>query len=108
MAKSEQCVASHQAYHDSCNGFISWLRAAREKLATCQDTFGEKTAVVGKIDRLKVKCLIKKALIIIRKFKQRWSKMSPKRTTTSPRKTLNTKIYHIMALEIQVLLWIST
>jgi hypothetical protein len=47
-------VAQHQAYHDACNAFVSWLRTEREQLATCADTFGEKTSIVGKIDRAKV------------------------------------------------------
>ncbi|KAL3874932.1 hypothetical protein ACJMK2_037884 [Sinanodonta woodiana] len=53
LAKAEQCVAQHQAYLDACNGFVSWLRTAREKLSTCSDTFGEKSAIVGKIERAK-------------------------------------------------------
>lgn len=54
LSKSERCVAQHQTYHDSCNGFVHWLRAAREKLATCSDTFGEKSTIIGKIERAKV------------------------------------------------------
>lgn len=54
MARAEQCVAQHQAYHDSCNSFLSWLRIAREKLATCSDTFGEKSVIITKIERAKV------------------------------------------------------
>ncbi|KAJ8309206.1 hypothetical protein KUTeg_014080 [Tegillarca granosa] len=53
LGRSEQCVAQHQAYHDACNSFVTWLRAAREKLATCSDTFGEKSAVISKIERSK-------------------------------------------------------
>lgn len=54
LSKSERCVAQHQTYHDSCNSFVHWLRAAREKLATCSDTFGEKSTIMGKIERAKV------------------------------------------------------
>lgn len=54
LSKSERCVAQHQTYHDSCNSFVHWLRAAREKLATCSDTFGEKSTIIGKIERAKV------------------------------------------------------
>lgn len=54
LSKSECCVAQHQTYHDSCNSFVHWLRAAREKLATCSDTFGEKSTIMGKIERAKV------------------------------------------------------
>ncbi|KAL5008450.1 hypothetical protein ScPMuIL_014031 [Solemya velum] len=53
LTNSEEDVARHQSYHDSCNSFQSWLRVAREKLATCSDTFGEKSAISGKIDRAK-------------------------------------------------------
>ena len=53
LAKAELNVAQHTAYHDSCNNFVSWLRTAREKLATCSDTFGEKSTIVGKIERAK-------------------------------------------------------
>lgn len=58
LAKAELNVAQHTAYHDSCNNFVSWLRTAREKLATCSDTFGEKSAIVGKIERAKVLAFI--------------------------------------------------
>lgn len=54
LSKSERCVAQHQTYQDSCNSFVHWLRAAREKLATCSDTFGEKSTIMGKIERAKV------------------------------------------------------
>ena len=54
LAKAELNVAQHTTYHDCCNNFVSWLRTAREKLATCSDTFGEKSAIVGKIERAKV------------------------------------------------------
>ena len=54
LAKAELNVAQHTAYHDSCNNFVSWLRTGREKLATCSDTFGEKSTIVGKIERAKV------------------------------------------------------
>ena len=58
LAKAELNVAQHTTYHDSCNNFVSWLRTAREKLATCSDTFGEKSAIVGKIDRAKVSSVL--------------------------------------------------
>ena len=58
LAKSEVNVAQHQAYHDACNNFVSWLRTAREKLATCSDTFGEKSAIVSKIERARVSVLL--------------------------------------------------
>ncbi|KAK3090120.1 hypothetical protein FSP39_009339 [Pinctada imbricata] len=53
LARSEQCVAQHQAYHDTCNSFSQWLRTSREKLSTCSDTYGEKSAIVSKIERAK-------------------------------------------------------
>jgi len=55
LAKAEMNVAQHTTYHDACNNFVSWLRVAREKLATCSDTFGEKSAIVGKIERARVR-----------------------------------------------------
>lgn len=57
LARSEVNVAQHTAYHDACNNFVSWLRYAREKLATCSDTFGEKSAIQGKIERAGVNIL---------------------------------------------------
>ncbi|KAK0046935.1 nesprin-1, partial [Biomphalaria pfeifferi] len=50
LAKSEQNVAHHQDFLDSCNSFASWLRTAFEKLTTCSDTYGEKSAIESKID----------------------------------------------------------
>ncbi|CAL1544282.1 unnamed protein product [Lymnaea stagnalis] len=53
LARSEQNVAHHQDFLDSCNSFTSWLRTAIEKLSTCSDTYGEKSAIEDKIDRAK-------------------------------------------------------
>ncbi|KAK6181528.1 hypothetical protein SNE40_009363 [Patella caerulea] len=53
LAKNEQFVANHQDFHDACNNFNSWIRTAREKHASCSDTFGEKTSIQGKIERSK-------------------------------------------------------
>ncbi|XP_041353316.1 nesprin-1-like isoform X4 [Gigantopelta aegis] len=52
LAKNEQYVANHQDFLDNCNQFIMWLRTAIEKLATCSDTYGEKSAIEGKIERV--------------------------------------------------------
>ncbi|XP_076463745.1 nesprin-1-like isoform X2 [Babylonia areolata] len=53
LAKNEQYVAQHQMFHDCCNSFINWLRTAVEKMATCSDTYGEKSAIETKLDRAK-------------------------------------------------------
>ncbi|ESO86156.1 hypothetical protein LOTGIDRAFT_167389 [Lottia gigantea] len=53
LARNEQYVANHQDFLDACNNFNSWLRTAREKHATCSDTFGEKTSIESKIERSK-------------------------------------------------------
>ncbi|KAK7104412.1 hypothetical protein V1264_019133 [Littorina saxatilis] len=53
LAKNEQYVAQHQTFHDSCNSFVNWLRTAMEKLATCSDTYGEKSAIESKLERAK-------------------------------------------------------
>ncbi|KAH9507320.1 hypothetical protein Btru_056905, partial [Bulinus truncatus] len=50
LARSEQNVAHHQDFLDSCNSFASWLRTAVEKLTNCSDTYGEKSAIESKID----------------------------------------------------------
>lgn len=54
LAKNEQYVAQHQTFHDCCNSFINWLRTAVEKLATCSDTYGEKSAIESKLEKAKV------------------------------------------------------
>ncbi|KAL8590280.1 hypothetical protein ACOMHN_006396 [Nucella lapillus] len=53
LAKNEQYVAQHQTFHDCCNSFVNWLRTAVEKLATCSDTYGEKSAIETKLERAK-------------------------------------------------------
>ena len=54
VQRNEEWVEQHQTFHDKCNTFNHWLRAAREKLATCSDTYGDKQVVTGKLDKLKV------------------------------------------------------
>ena len=51
MARQEKAVEEHQAYQETCARFNTWLRVAREKLATCADTFGDKATVQDKYDR---------------------------------------------------------
>ncbi|XP_076442566.1 muscle-specific protein 300 kDa-like isoform X3 [Babylonia areolata] len=53
LAKNEQYVAQHQTFHDSCSNFVTWLRTAVEKLSTCSDTYGEKSAIESKLERAK-------------------------------------------------------
>ena len=54
LSRCEQNVAHHQDFHDSINSFSSWLRTDIEKLTTCSDTYGEKSAIETKIERAKV------------------------------------------------------
>ncbi|RUS81756.1 hypothetical protein EGW08_010510, partial [Elysia chlorotica] len=53
LSRCEQNVAHHQDFHDSVNSFASWLRTDIEKLTTCSDTYGEKSAIETKIERAK-------------------------------------------------------
>ena len=52
VTKQEKAVEEHQAYQETCNHFNTWLRIAREKLATCSDTFGDKVTVQDKMDKV--------------------------------------------------------
>ena len=54
LAKNELYVAHHQMFNDCCANFVNWLRTAVEKLATCSDTYGEKSAIETKLERAKV------------------------------------------------------
>ncbi len=47
-------MTEHVSYNDACNAFNTWLRATREKLATCSDTYGDEAAIAGKLDKVKV------------------------------------------------------
>lgn len=50
-------MQGHQTFLDRCNEFNTWLRAVRERLASCSDTYGDKAAIEAKMDKLKVSCL---------------------------------------------------
>ena len=52
--ENEGYVEQHQAFQDACSAFRSWLRAAMENMAASAETSGEKTAILAKIDKLKV------------------------------------------------------
>ena len=52
MERLEKEVGEHVAYNDACNAFNTWLRAAREKLATCSDTYGDQPAIEGKLKKV--------------------------------------------------------
>ena len=54
LVKLDAEVTEHVAYNDACNAFNTWLRATREKLATCSDTYGDEPAIAGKLDKVKV------------------------------------------------------
>ena len=53
MDRLEKEVREHVAYNDTCNAFNTWLRAAREKLANCSDTYGDETTIKSKLDKIK-------------------------------------------------------
>nr|KAG5692778.1 hypothetical protein BaRGS_009394 [Batillaria attramentaria] len=95
LAKNEQYVAQHQTFHDSCNSFVNWLRTAVEKLATCSDTYGEKSAIESKLERAKA------LMASLSEGSQRLSQATKAGETTLPSTSASgqTKIRH----ELQVM-----
>ncbi|XP_074648980.1 muscle-specific protein 300 kDa-like isoform X3 [Tubulanus polymorphus] len=53
VKKNEDTVEDHQKYQDSNIAFNTWLRGAQEKLASCSDVYGDKNAVLAKLDKIK-------------------------------------------------------
>lgn len=51
LQKNDTRVGQHQEFQDLCDGFTSWLRDAREQLSSCSDTFGDKEAIITKIEK---------------------------------------------------------
>ena len=51
---AEREVEDHEMFQNTCQHFNTWLRVAREKLATCSDTYGDKITVQSKMDKAKV------------------------------------------------------
>lgn len=53
-AKQKETVEQHQAFIDSGNEFIQWIRAAKERLGKCSEPTGDKESLANKITQLKV------------------------------------------------------
>ncbi|XP_046474495.1 muscle-specific protein 300 kDa isoform X6 [Neodiprion pinetum] len=53
-AKQKETVEQHQAFIDSGNEFIQWIRVAKERLGKCSEPTGDKESLSSKITQLKV------------------------------------------------------
>ncbi|KAL0110413.1 hypothetical protein PUN28_013801 [Cardiocondyla obscurior] len=53
-AKQKETVEQHQAFIDSGNEFVQWIRAAKERLGKCSEPTGDKESLASKITQLKV------------------------------------------------------
>ncbi|KAK2588097.1 hypothetical protein KPH14_004158 [Odynerus spinipes] len=53
-AKQKETVEQHQAFIDSGNEFLQWIRAAKERLSKCSEPTGDKESLASKITQLKV------------------------------------------------------
>lgn len=53
-AKQKETVELHQAFIDSGNDFVQWIRIARERLSKCSEPTGDKESLSGKLSQLKV------------------------------------------------------
>ncbi|XP_020291842.1 nesprin-1 isoform X3 [Pseudomyrmex gracilis] len=53
-AKQKETVEQHQAFIDSGNEFIQWIRAAKERLGKCSEPTGDKESLANKITQLKI------------------------------------------------------
>ncbi|KAL7297367.1 hypothetical protein TKK_0009753 [Trichogramma kaykai] len=53
-AKQKETVELHQAFIDSGNEFIQWIRVAKERLGKCSEPTGDKDSLASKISLLKV------------------------------------------------------
>ncbi|XP_054006700.1 muscle-specific protein 300 kDa isoform X2 [Hylaeus anthracinus] len=53
-AKQKETVEQHQAFIDSGNEFVQWIRAAKERLGKCSEPTGDKESLANKITQLKV------------------------------------------------------
>ncbi|XP_078048160.1 muscle-specific protein 300 kDa isoform X4 [Augochlora pura] len=53
-AKQKETVELHQAFIDSGNEFVQWIRAAKERLGKCSEPTGDKESLANKISQLKV------------------------------------------------------
>lgn len=52
LERLEGEVGEQVAYNDACNAFNAWVRAAREQLATCSDTYGDQPAIESKLSKI--------------------------------------------------------
>jgi len=53
-AKQKETVEQHQAFIDSGNEFVQWVRVAKERLSKCSEPTGDKESLASKITQLKV------------------------------------------------------
>lgn len=53
-AKQKETVEQHQAFIDTGNDFVQWLRAAKERLSKCSEPTGDKDSLSSKVSQLKV------------------------------------------------------
>lgn len=53
-AKQKETVEQHQAFIDSGNEFVQWIRVAKERLGKCSEPTGDKESLASKITQLKV------------------------------------------------------
>ncbi|XP_012253400.2 muscle-specific protein 300 kDa isoform X14 [Athalia rosae] len=53
-AKQKETVEQHQAFVDSGNEFVQWIRVAKERLGKCSEPTGDKESLSSKITQLKV------------------------------------------------------
>lgn len=53
-AKQKETVEQHQAFIDAGNDFVTWIRAAKERLSKCSEPTGDKELLSGKISQLKI------------------------------------------------------
>nr|XP_050869210.1 muscle-specific protein 300 kDa [Vespula vulgaris] len=53
-AKQKETVEQHQAFIDSGNEFLQWIRVAKERLGKCSEPTGDKESLASKITQLKV------------------------------------------------------
>ncbi|XP_032455805.1 nesprin-1 isoform X11 [Nasonia vitripennis] len=53
-AKQKETVEQHQAFIDSGNEFVQWIRVAKERLGKCSEPTGDKESLASKIAQLKV------------------------------------------------------
>ena len=54
LEQREHEVEAHQLYNDSVKAYQTFSLYAREQLAACSDTYGNKATVATKVDKVKV------------------------------------------------------